>query len=438
MTINSIPLLIKNGHIIDPAQQLDEISDLLVVNGKIAGLSKSIEYLPYKECKIISADGMVVCPGFIDLHCHLRQPGNEDKETIATGSRAAAKGGFTTICCMPNTIPPLDNRGTIDYVNNVAINESVIRVLPIGCITKERKGQALSDMLGLIAAGVVAFSDDGAPVLDENIMTRALKNSIVLGKPIIDHCENTRASSGWDMNGGILATKLGLRGMPDNSEEDIIRRDVDLNKTIGGKLHIAHVSTAGSVDIIREAKRNGCKVTAEVTPNHLALTEDMVSSYNTNTKVNPPLRTKKDIKALIDGLNDGTLDVVATDHAPHAKKDKDCAYKDAAFGISGFETAFGILMSLVHNGLTTLNILINKLTCGPARILGSQYNNLGSLFIGNPADITIFDAEYTWVVKTENFISKGKNSPLDGVSLKGKVVTTIFNGDIVHTDETIN
>jgi dihydroorotase len=438
MTINSTPLLIKNGHIIDPAQQLDEILDLLIVNGKIAGLSKSIENLPYKEYKVISAESMVVCPGFIDLHCHLRQPGNEDKETIATGSRAAARGGFTTICCMPNTIPPLDNRETINYVNSVAINESIVRVLPIGCITKERKGQVLSDMLDLITAGVVAFSDDGSSVMDENIMTSALKYSIVLGKPIIDHCENTRASSEWDMNGGALATKLGLRGMPDNSEEDIIRRDVDINKTIGGKLHIAHVSTAGSVEIIRKAKRNGCKVTAEVTPNHLTLTEEKVSGYNTNTKVNPPLRTEKDIKALIDGLNDGTLDAIATDHAPHAKKDKDCPYKDAAFGISGFETTFGSLMSLVHGGLITLNMLITKLTYGPARILGSQYKNMGSLFIGNPADITIFDTEYTWVVKTDNFISKGKNSPLDGVSLKGKVVTTIFNGDIIHKDETVN
>jgi dihydroorotase len=438
MTFNSKALLIKNGRIIDPAQQLDEIADLLVVDGRIAGLGKSIQNLPHKEYKIIPADNMVICPGFIDLHCHLRQPGNEDKETIATGSRAAATGGFTTICCMPNTKPPLDNQEIINYVNNVAIHDSIIRVLPIGCITKERKGQELSDMFDLITAGVVAFSDDGAPVMDDNIMTSALKKSNVFNKPIIDHCENTRASSGWDMNGGTLAIKLGLRGMPDNSEEDIIRRDVELNQLIGGKLHIAHVSTAGSVEIIREAKRNGCKVTAEVTPNHLTLTEENVSGYKTNTKVNPPLRTQKDVNALIEGLNDGTLNVIATDHAPHTKKDKDCAYKDAAFGISSFETAFASLMSLVHSGQTTLNTLITRLTYGPASILGNQYNNLGSLFIGNPADITIFDTEYTWVVNTENFISKGKNSPLDGVSLKGKVVTTIYKGEVVHKDETVN
>lgn len=437
MKFDTKPLLIKNGHIIDPSQKLDEVANLLVVDGKIEWIGKQDIKPPSADYEVIPADGMIVCPGFIDLHCHLRQPGNEEKETIATGTRSAAKGGFTTVCCMPNTNPPLDNKEIIDYVKSIALNEGSIQVLPVGCLTIGRRGQALVNMSELVSAGVVAFSDDGSPVMNENIMISALKNSTNLGIPIIDHCENTGMSSGWDMNGGKIARKLRLRGMPANSEESMIKRDIEINQNIGGRLHIAHVSTAGSVEIIRKAKEMGCNVTAECTPSHLTLTEEKVLGYDTDAKVNPPLRTKKDIGALIDGLNDNTIDILATDHAPHTEDDKICAFSDAAFGISSFETAFGSLMSLVHSGKLPLNVLVAKLTGGPARILGNKFDNLGALLVGTSANITIFDPEKSWVVNTYDFISKGKNTPLAGETLKSKVMVTLYQGKVVYQDETI-
>jgi dihydroorotase len=431
------PLLIQGGHIIDPGQEIDETGSLLIAGGKISWLGRGEIAPPEPGGDTLDARGLIVCPGLIDLHCHLRQPGFEDKETIATGSQAAARGGFTTICCMPNTSPPLDSRATVDYVKSTASSEGVVRVLPIGCISRGRQGEELAPMSELASAGVIAYSDDGNPVLNSNLMRQALDCSRGLGLPIIDHSEDTLLSEGGVMNEGEISTRLGLRGIPAAAEEIMIARDLILAQLTGARLHIAHVSTEGSVDLIRRGKEKGIKVTAEVTPHHLTLTEEKVIGYNTNAKVNPPLRTKRDIQALIQGLKENVIDAIATDHAPHTEADKLVDFALAAFGISGFETALGSLLSLVHNGQLTLNTLISKLTGAPAKIIGNKYGRLGSLEVGVSADVTIFDPDMEWVVDTTAFASKGKNTPLAGSRLKGRVMATIARGKLVYKDDRI-
>ena len=430
-------LLIQGGHIIDPSQGIDEIGSLLITEGKISWLGRGETTPPRPDYATLYARGLIVCPGFVDLHCHLRQPGFEEKETIATGSQAAARGGFTTICCMPNTNPPLDNRATIDYVKSTAAKEGVVRVLPIGCISKGRKGEELAEMGELASAGVIAYSDDGEPAINSRLMRQALEHSSALGLPVIDHCEDTVLTEGGVMNEGEVSTRLGLRGIPVAAEEIIVARDLALAQLTGGRLHIAHTTTEGSVELIRRGKEKGIKVTAEVTPHHLTLTEERVIGYDTNAKVNPPLRTKKDIQALIQGLKDNTIDIIATDHAPHTEADKLSEFALAPFGISGFETALGSLMSLVHDGQLKLTTLIAKLTGEPAKIIGNKYGRLGSLDIGVLAEVTIFDPTLEWVVDTKDFASKGKNTPLAGSVLKGKVMATIYGGKLVYKDDSI-
>ena len=430
-------LLVYSGRIIDPSQGIDEIGSLLITEGKISWLGKGEMPPPQTDYDVLPAQGLVVCPGFIDLHCHLRQPGFEEKETIATGTRAAARGGFTTICCMPNTNPPLDNQATIGYVKAEATKEGVVRVLPVGCISRGRKGEELAPMRELASAGVVGYSDDGDPLLNSRLMRQALYSSRTLGVPIIDHCEDTALAAGGLMNEGIISTKLGLRGMPAAAEEIMVARDLALAELTGGWLHIAHVSTEGSVALVGRAKERGVRVTAEVTPHHLTLTEERVLGYDTSAKVNPPLRTEKDIQALIRGLKEGVIDIIATDHAPHTEADKQCEFALAPFGISGFETALGSLLGLVHDGQLTLASLISKLTCEPARIIGDKYGKLGTLAIGAPADVTIFDPDRDWVVDTGAFASKGKNTPLAGSTLKGRVMATISQGKPVYKDDSV-
>jgi dihydroorotase len=430
------PLLIKNGRIIDPGQNLDRPGSLLVAGGEISWVGGDKESPPGNNYNILDAQGLVVCPGFIDLHCHLRQPGFEEKETIATGTRAAARGGFTTVACMPNTEPPLDSKKTIEFVKATAASEGAIRVLPIGCVSKNRKGRELTDMEGLAEAGVIGFSDDGDPVSTSPLMRRALEYSLASGLPVIDHCEDKALSGGGQMNEGIISAGLGLKGIPDIAEENIVARDLGLAQTTGGWLHIAHVSTAGSVEFIRRAKARGVHVTAEATPHHLTLTEERVKGFNTNAKVNPPLRTERDIEALIEGLKDNTIDIIATDHAPHTTADKSQPFDLAPFGISGFETALGSLMGLVQRGELELTMLIARLTAEPAKILGPKYG-LGTLAAGSPADVTIFDPDLEWVVEPEDFASKGKNTPLAGERLRGRVMATIYGGEIVYKDEAV-
>jgi len=426
-------LLIRGGRIIDPSQEIDKTGNLLIKERKIAWLGEGMP--PDADYAVLNAEGLIVCPGFIDLHCHLRQPGDEEKETIATGTRAAARGGFTTVCCMPNTNPPLDNESMISYVKTVATNESPIRVLPIGCVTIGRKGEELVDMSELEMAGVIAYSDDGSPVVSNEAMRQALEYSRDFNRPIIDHCENLFLTQGGQINEGVVSLELGLRGIPATAEELIVQRDLDLARETGGHIHIAHVSTEGSVELIRAAKEEGVRVTAEVTPHHLTLTEEAVLKYKTYAKVNPPLRTKRDTLALLRALNDGVIDIVATDHAPHTEADKKCEFTQAAFGISGFETALGSLAGLILNSELSLNNMIAALTVGPARILG--YEKLGTLEIGAPADVTIFDLHKEWVVDATQFVSKGKNTPLDGQTLKGKVMATFCTGQPVYMDESL-
>jgi len=430
-------LLIQNGRIVDPSQGINEIGSLLITDNKIAWLEGRGKTPPHPDYDVLDAKGLIVCPGLIDLHCHLRQPGFEESETIATGTLAAARGGFTTICCMPNTNPPLDNLATIDYVKSIAAAEGVIRVLPIGCVTKGRKGEELAELSELKSAGVIGYSDDGSPVSTSRLMRQALEYSLALDLPIIDHCEDTSLSRGGSMNEGVISAKLGLKSIPVQAEEIIVARDLALAQLTGGWLHIAHASTEGSVELIRQAKAKGIRVTAEVTPHHLTLTEKKVIGYNVNTKVNPPLRTKQDIAALIRGLKEDVIDIIATDHAPWTEDEKNCEFALAPCGVSGFETALGSLMSLVHNGQLTLATLIAKLTCKPARIIGSKYGQLGTLAIDAPADVTIFAPDMEWVVDTKNFASKGKNTPLAGSTLNGRVMATISNGKPVYKDDSI-
>ena len=431
------PLLIQGGRIIDPSQEIDVTGSLLIADGTILWLGKGEAAPPQPDYDVLNAQGLIVCPGFIDFHCHLRQPGFEEKETIATGTRAATKGGFTTICCMPNTNPPLDNQTTIEFIKSKSASEGVVRVLPIGCISKGRKGEELAEMGELASAGVIAFSDDGEPVTNSHLMRQALDYSRAFDLPIIDHCEDKALTEGGQMNEGIISTKLGLRGIPDAAEEIAIARDLALAQLTSGRLHIAHVTTEGSVELIRRAKEKEIKVTAEVTPHHLTLTEERVIGYDTNAKVNPPLRTKRDIQALIQGLNDNTIDIIATDHAPHTEADKLCEFDLAPFGISGLETALGSLMSLVHDREISLVTLIAKLTHEPARIIGNKYGKLGTLATGASADVTLFDPALEWVVEPKAFASKGRNTPLAGERLKGKVMATILQGKLVYKDDSI-
>jgi len=421
-------LLIRNGRIIDPSQGMDCIGDLLIADGKIAQIGEQVT-IPDRQHSVLQAQGMIVCPGFIDLHCHLRQPGFEAKETIASGTMAAARGGFTTVCCMPNTNPPIDTAAVVEQIKRIAATEGTVRVLPIGCITEGRDGQKLVGMPGLSKAGVVAFSDDGNPIWDSEIMRQALEQSKTLDMPIIDHCEDLTLSRNGSMNDGVIASRIGYKGIPAAAEERMIARDIELARLTGGRLHIAHVSTAGAVELIRKAKIQGINLTAEVTPHHLTLTEKMVITSGTNAKVSPPLRTEKDRVALVEGLREGIIDVIATDHAPHTEADKGRSFDQAAFGISGLETALGSLMSLVGRREIDLVTLISRLTYQPAQIIRGS-GPTGSLKIGSAADITVFDPDARWTVDPDRFASRGKNTPLAGMMLRGKVMMTVVAGAI--------
>ena len=459
------PLLIHGARIIDPSQSIDAVGDLLIRDGVIAAAgSIPADDLP-QVCDTIDARGLVVCPGFIDIHCHLREPGYEHKETIATGTRAAARGGFTTLCAMPNTQPAIDNASVVEWVQRKAASEGVARVLPVGCISKGRHGRGLAEMEELAEAGVVAFTDDGSPVQDAALMRLALSYSRDLDRPITEHCQDMHLSGHGVMNEGWTATRLGLAGIPAAAEEIMAARDIALARLTGGRLHLAHGSTAGTVELVRRAKDEGLRVTAEVCPHHLVLTDHWVmgpptvipakagthgpqssvgqripsgsssiNHYATHTKVYPPLRETHDAEALLEGLVDGTIDCIATDHAPHDFAAKMCTYDDAEFGISVLETALGSLMNLVHTGAVGLPLLVDRLTLGPARVLGQGLERYATLSPGSPADITLIDPEREWVVDTAEFASKGKNTPFQGTTLRGKVVATIVGGELRYCD----
>ena len=441
-------LLIKGGRLIDPSQGIDGIADLLVEDGVVSGMAQHID--PPERAEVIDATGMIVSPGFIDVHCHLREPGFEDKETIATGTLAAARGGFTTVCAMPNTNPTMDTASTLEYVLRKARDEAAVRVLPIGCVTKQSKGAELAEMGELAEAGAIGFSDDGNPVVNSNIMRQALSYSSALGLPIINHCEEPSLFHGGSMNEGWISNRLGIKGIPNSAEDIMVARDINLAELTDGRYHVAHLSTAGALELVRRAKERGMKnVTAEVTPHHLTLTDEAIlgrtadgsngsgayapltsAAYDTTAKVNPPLREQADMEAMIQGLRDGVIDLIATDHAPHNRTDKECTFHEAAFGISTLETALGQLMALVHSGAIDLPLLIEKMTLAPARFL--RRTDIGTLKQGAPADITIIDPDTKWVVDTAQFASKGKNTPLQGATLKGRVHATLLEGQIVY------
>ena len=436
--------LIKGGRLIDPSQGIDRISDLLLADGVVIASAPHID--PPEHARIIDASGLIVAPGFIDLHCHLREPGFEDKETIATGALAAARGGFTTICAMPNTNPTMDTSATLEYVLRKARDEGVARVLPIGCVTKRSAGGELAEMGELAESGAIGFSDDGNPVADSNIMRQALSYASALDLPIINHCEEPALFHGGAMNEGWVSNRLGVKGIPNSAEDIMVARDIALAELTGGRYHVAHISAASAIEHVRLAKeRATAAVTCEVTPHHLTLTDEAAlgdagangayapltpAAYDTFAKVNPPLRVQADVDAMIAGLRDGVIDIIATDHAPHNLTDKQCTFQEAAFGISVFETALGQLMSLVHSGAIGLPLLIEKLTYAPARIL--RRPDLGTLKIGVPADVVLIDPNAEWVVDTAKFASKGKNTPLNGATLRGKIAATLVAGRIAY------
>jgi dihydroorotase len=421
-------LLVKGGRLVDPAQGLDESLDLLLENGRVTRLGGR---LSARGAEVVDAQGLVVAPGFIDLHVHLREPGREDKETIFTGTRAAAAGGFSAVCAMPNTDPVNDNAGLTRAILERAARDGVVRVYPIGAITRGSRGEELAEYGDLREAGCVAVSDDGRPVASARLLRRALEYARAFALPVIDHCEEPSLSEQAAMNEGPVSTLLGLKGAPAAGEAIVVERDVLLAELAQGRLHIAHLSSAAGVDAVRRGKARGVRVSAEATPHHLLLTDQAVkdSGYDTATKMNPPLRSEADRRAVLEGLRDGTIDCIATDHAPHTVDDKNVEYDEAAFGVVGLETAVALCLDrLVGPGLLELGQLVALLSSNPARVLGLPG---GTLAPGSPGDVTLLDLERKRRVDPERFASKGRNTPFAGWTLKGWPVTTIVAGRVV-------
>lgn len=419
-------ILIQNGHIVDPSQGIDGVGDILVEDGKIAeaGNPQSDKGTRDKEgdLTIIEASGLHILPGLVDMHVHLREPGYEYKETVKTGTMAAVRGGFTSLCCMPNTKPVNDNETVTEFILRKAADEGACNLYPIGAITKGQAGEEIAEMGMMQEAGCVAFSDDGRTVMNSLIMRRAMEYSRRFDLPVISHAEDEVLSAGGVMNEGHLSLTLGLAGTPAEAEVIMIERDIALAALTGGRLHIAHISTEGGVRAVREAKKAGLNLTAETCPHYFHLTEDAVRGYNANAKVNPPLRSERDIAAIKAGLSDGTIDVIATDHAPHHRDEKICEFDRAAPGISGLETALPLSLRLVEEGVITLSGLAEKMTLKPAEIMGL---GKGGLKKGSDADITILDIDRKFTVDAERFLSKGRNTPFDGWKLRGRAVATI-------------
>jgi len=420
-------LLLKNGRLLDPANKLDAVGDLLIVDGKIAKTGGTIE--GGTDAQVIDCRGAYVTPGFVDVHCHLREPGREDVETVATGARAAAAGGFTAICAMPNTEPVTDNQAAVGFIIRQAMRAGAARVYPIGAISVGQKGESLAEFGEMVGAGAVAVSDDGKPVVSAQLMRTALEYAQAFNIPVIDHCEEPTLAHGGSMNEGYLSARLGLRGIPAEAEEIMVIRDILLARRTGGHVHLAHMSTRGSVELIRWGKERGIRVTAEVTPHHLTLTEDAVAAYDTHAKMNPPLRTMADVEALREALRDGTIDLIATDHAPHHYDAKEREFADAPFGIVGLETALALVVTeLVEPGIIDFATLVDRMSTRPARLFGLPG---GTLRAGAAADVTVFDPKREWKVEPTTFLSKGRNTPYAGRTLRGRTLATIVGGRLV-------
>lgn len=420
-------ILIKGGRVIDPENGIDKVTNVFIDKGVISeiGINPEIEGI---EMEVIDAAGKIVSPGLVDMHCHLRDPGQEYKEDIETGTRSAVMGGITSIACMPNTKPAADNEAVISYIINKAKEVGYVNVYPIGAVSKGLKGEELAEIGEMKFAGAVAISDDGRPVTESGLMRRAMEYADMFDMKVISHCEDLGLADGGYMNEGAVATAMGLRGISRAAEEAMVSRDIIIAEAIGTPIHIAHVSTRLSVELVRQAKMRGVRVTCETCPHYFSLTEKAVEGYNTFAKMNPPLRTEDDVEAIKEGLRDGTIDCIVTDHAPHHIDEKNCEFAQALNGIVGFETSLGLgLEYLVKPGVLTINELISKMAVNPSRILGL---NKGNLKVGNAADITIFDYDKEWTVDISKLHSKSKNSPYDGFKLRGKPEYVIVGGEI--------
>ena len=419
-------VVIRNGRVIDPGR-INGPADVLIQERTIARVGKGLAVPP--GATVMDAAGKWVLPGFVDLHVHLREPGFEYKETIQTGTAAAVAGGFTSVCCMPNTSPVNDNQSVTEFILDKARAAGLARVFPIGAITKGSEGKELAEFGELKDAGCVAVSDDGKPVMNGMVMRRALEYARTFALTVVDHCECLHLSEGGCMHEGLVATELGLHSIPAAAEDVMVARNLALAELTGGRLHLAHLSTAGSVRMVREAKARGIKITAEACPHHFLLTDEAVREFNTNAKMNPPLRSHKDVDAIKAGLKDGTIDAIATDHAPHADFEKQREFDYAPFGVVGLETAWGLALTLVDEGVLSVEQVVALLTVQPARAFGLSK---GTLAVGADADVTIVDPEAQWVVEPEQFRSRGRNTPFTGWKLKGRVTTTLVGGRVVY------
>ena len=427
----SQPILLQGGRIVDPSRDMDQAGDVLIQDGKIAGVGRGLT--APDGALVRNVTGKVIAPGLIDLHVHLREPGNEDEETVASGARAAAAGGFTAICAMPNTDPVTDNQAAVGFIVRQSGRAGLARVHPIGAVSIGQKGERLAEFGEMVGAGAVAVSDDGKPIVSSHLMRTALEYARTFGIPVADHCEDPTLAAGGVMHEGLVATRLGLKGIPAAAEEIMVARDVLLAELTGGHVHLCHISARGSVAIIREAKERGVRVTAEATPHHLVLTDVACEEYDTHAKMNPPLRETMDVEALQGALKEGVIDCIASDHAPHAYDEKEAAFDDAPFGIVGLETAFAVAQTdLVGSGLFTLPELIRRMTTEPARVFHLPG---GTLAPGTVADIVVLDPAAKWTVDPATFHSKSRNTPFTGRALTGRALLTIVAGAIVHDVE---
>jgi dihydroorotase len=428
-------ILLRGGRVVDPSQSLDETADVLIVGDKIETIGARVanETSNRDDIEAIDCAGLVVSPGFIDVHCHLREPGREEVETIATGARAAAAGGFTAVCAMPNTDPVTDNQAAVGFIIRQGTIANAARVYPVGAISLGQRGEALAEFGEMVAAGAVAVSDDGRPVESAHLMRTALEYARTFGIPVADHCEEPTLAKGGAMNEGIVSARLGLKGVPSEAEEIMAIRDILLARRTGGHIHLCHMSTRGSVELIRWGKDRNIRVTAEVCPHHISLTEDAVEDYDTNAKMNPPLRTADDVAALQQAVRDGTIDLIATDHAPHHYDEKEREFADAPNGIVGLETALAVNITwLVASGIIGLPLLIERMSCAPARVYKLPG---GTLRRGAPADVTVFDATTKWVVDPSRFKSKGRNTPYTGQTLQGRARCTLVGGRVAYRSD---